>query len=196
MNFLAHAYLSFGDADLVTGNIISDFVKGKAQYEYPPEIQNGIRLHRAIDAFTDAHAATKEAANFFKTPYRLYSGAIVDIVYDHFLARDETIFPAETLLRFSHDVYAMLEARAAYLPPVFARVFLFMKAENWLWNYRTNDGIHRSLRGLARRATYLTEGETAFALLEQHYDSLENCYQNFIPDVKTFAKQQIAASQR
>jgi acyl carrier protein phosphodiesterase len=196
MNFLAHAYLSFGNEAIVTGNIISDFVKGKAQYEYPPEIQQGIRLHRAIDAFTDAHAATKEAMDFFKAPYRLYSGAIVDILYDHFLACDETIFPDEQLLSFSQEVYAMLEARAAYLPPLFAHVFGYMKSENWLWNYRTEAGIHRSLKGLARRAAYLTEGETAFALFQQHYTDLEACYRNFMTDVKTFTKQQIMAPQR
>src|SRR4051812_26110944 len=83
MNFLAHAYLSFGRADILTGNLISDFVKGKAQYTYPEQIQKGIRLHRAIDTFTDTHDATKEAMHFFKTPYRLYSGPIVDILYDH-----------------------------------------------------------------------------------------------------------------
>ena len=196
MNFLAHAFLSFGDAEILTGNVISDFVKGKAQYTYPLPIQQGIRLHRAIDTFTDAHAATKEAVNFFKTPYRLYSGAIVDIVYDHFLARDKTAFPDETLLSFSLDVYRMLEQQAAHLPPHFAQVFLYMKKENWLWNYRTEEGILRSLRGLARRATYLTEGDTAFQLFLEHYQGLEACYQNFIPDVKSFTKQQIAASRR
>lgn len=191
MNFLAHAFLSFGDEEILTGNIISDFVKGKAQYTYPERIQKGIRLHRAIDAFTDAHPATKEACNFFKTPYRLYSGPIVDVVYDHFLANDKTSFPDDTLLPFSQTVYHMLERQAACLPPLFARIFIVMKAENWLWNYRTRAGIQRSLRGLASRATYLTEGETAYQLLQQHYTALEQCYQDFITDVKNFAKQQI-----
>lgn len=196
MNFLAHAYLSFGDEGLLTGNLISDFIKGKAQYAYPEQIQKGIKLHRAIDAFTDAHDATKEAANFFKTPYRLYSGPIVDILYDHFLASDQTIFPDETLRSFSEEVYRTLEKQAAHLPPVFARVFAYMKAENWLWNYRTHEGIRRSLNGLARRATYLTETETAFYFFQQHYEALEGCYKNFIADVKPFAKQQIAAPVR
>lgn len=196
MNFLAHACLSFGDEGLLTGNLISDFVKGKAQYNYPEPIQNGIRLHRAIDAFTDAHEATKEAATFFKTPYRLYSGAIVDVLYDHFLATDHVVFPGDALLHFSHEVYRMLEAQAAHLPPPFARVFTYMKAENWLWNYRTPQGIRQSLNGLARRAAYLTEGETAFALFQQHYPALEICYARFMPDVKAFAKQQIALLRR
>ena len=196
MNFLAHAYLSFNDEALLTGNLISDFIKGAAQYQYPPEVQAGIRLHRAIDAFMDTHAATKEAARFFKIPYRLYSGPIIDILYDHFLALDATIFPDDSLRSFSQEVYTVLEARLAFLPAPFARVFSYMKAEDWLLNYRTEDGIRRSLRGLARRATYLTESDTAFTLFQQHYTELELCYRTFIPDVKAFAKQQIASLRR
>lgn len=196
MNFLAHAFLSFGREGLLTGNLISDFVKGKAQYDYPQIIQDGIRLHRAIDAFTDAHEATKEAAHFFKTPYRLYSGPIIDILYDHFLANDKTIFPDESLLLFSNSVYGSLEKEAAWLPPVFARIFLYMKEENWLWNYRTQEGMARSLNGLVRRAAYISDSYTAFRLFHEHYAELQTCYDHFFPDVKNFAKQQIAALDR
>lgn len=196
MNFLAHAYLSFGEAEILTGNLISDFVKGKAQYTYPEEIQKGIRLHRAIDTFTDTHEATKAAMHFFKTPYRLYSGPIIDIIYDHFLATDTTIFPHQSLLPFTHNVYQTLENNAAHLPPSFARMLPYMKTENWLWNYRTQEGIARSLRGLVRRATYLNDSETALQLFQQHYTGLKQCYQGFIEDVKTFAKQQIQSLER
>ncbi len=191
MNFLAHAYLSYGHAGLLTGNLISDFVKGAAQYRYPLPIQQGIRLHRAIDAFTDAHPATRAATHFFKTPYRLYSGPIVDILYDHFLATDKSIFPNDTLLSFSHNVYNMLESDAVNLPANFARMFGYMKVDNWLWNYRKPEGIKHSLQSLRRRATYLTESETAFSIFQTQYSELKQCYQSFIPDVKTFAKQQI-----
>jgi len=196
MNFLAHAYLSFGRAEILTGNLISDFVKGKAQYMYPEQIQNGIRLHRAIDTFTDTHDATKEAMHFFKTPYRLYSGPIIDILYDHFLATDTSIFPGDSLLSFSNGVYSMLEENAAHLPPTFARMFIYMKTENWLWNYRTPQGIARSLHGLVRRATYLTESDTAFQLFQKHYAELKMCYARFIEDVKIVAKQQILILER
>lgn len=191
MNFLAHAYLSFNQEHLLVGNLISDFVKGKAQYTYPPAIQTGIRLHRAIDAFTDAHHATKNAMHFFKMPYRLYSGPIVDILYDYYLANDTSIFPGETLFPFSNHVYEVLEKNAAILPPAFARVFTYMKQENWLWNYRKPEGMQKSLNGLMRRATYITDSDTAYKLFLQHHEALGNCYRYFISDVKSFAKQQM-----
>ena len=88
MNYLAHAYLSFNEPGILTGNMISDFVKGRKKFDYPPQIKKGIELHHAIDEFTDNHPATKQAKEFFRSDYRLYSGAFVDIVYDHFLAND------------------------------------------------------------------------------------------------------------
>ena len=86
MNYLAHAYLSFGDPDILAGNMISDFVKGKKKFEYPDRVQMGITLHRKIDEYTDAHPATHQAIKFLKDAAGPYAGAFVDIVYDHFLA--------------------------------------------------------------------------------------------------------------
>jgi acyl carrier protein phosphodiesterase len=100
MNYLAHAYLSFDDEEILTGNIISDFVKGKKKFDYPSRIQAGINLHRIIDNFTDQHEATREAKEFLRPHYRLYSGAFVDVVYDHFLANDKTVFSNSTELEY------------------------------------------------------------------------------------------------
>src|SRR6202008_4422095 len=100
MNFLAHAYLSFDQPEILVGNMISDFVKGKKKFDYPANIQKGIALHRFIDSFTDEHEATKEAKEVFRPAYRLYSGAFVDVVYDHFLATDENEFTEDSLLSF------------------------------------------------------------------------------------------------
>ncbi|HVZ26147.1 MAG TPA: hypothetical protein VG842_08840, partial [Sediminibacterium sp.] len=88
MNYLAHAYLSFRQPEILVGNMISDFVKGKKQFMYPANIQKGIRLHRAIDAFTDTHPATREAKKILEPAAGRYAAAFMDIVYDHFLAND------------------------------------------------------------------------------------------------------------
>ena len=187
MNYLAHAYLSFEDKDVLAGNIISDFVKGKKQFDYPSRIHAGIRLHRLIDDFTDQHAATREAKEYFRPDYRLYSGAFIDVVYDHFLATDETEFTDSSLLAFSTQVYDSLELNRKWLPDRFAGMFPFMRSQNWLFNYRTIWGIERSFNGIARRATYLHESDKAFGLFTKHYQPLQHCYRHFWKDLKPYA---------
>lgn len=188
MNYLAHAYLSFGKPGIVTGNLISDFVKGKKKYGYPEKIFNGIELHRRIDEFTDSHEATSEAKVFFKPVYRLYAGAFVDVVYDHFLANDRNEFPAERdLFSFTQTVFSMVDADSDYLPERFALIFPFMKSQNWLYNYRLTDGINKSFHGLVRRALYMEDANPAFRIFNENYDQLRICYERFFPHVKSFA---------
>src|SRR5687767_11886975 len=119
MNYLAHAYLSFGDPAILAGNIFSDFIKGKKRYEFPQRIQEGIALHRSIDEFTDRHEATAKAKEFFRPVYRLYAAPFTDIVYDHFLATDKKIFPDNSLKTFSQDTYKLLEQSRADFPENF-----------------------------------------------------------------------------
>lgn len=187
MNYLAHAYLSFNHPQVLVGNLISDFVKGKKKWNYPPGVQSGIDLHRSIDAFTDTHSATKEAKMVFHSAYRLYSGAFVDIVYDHFLATDEQEFSETSLLEFSTRVYDTLEKNISVVPDSFAGMFLFMKKQNWLFHYRTIPGIEKSFGGLVRRAAYISESETACRLFESHYQLLRDCYRQFWKELKPFA---------
>jgi acyl carrier protein phosphodiesterase len=187
LNYLAHAYLSFNDPEILVGNLISDFVKGKKKFDYPPGIQSGIALHRKIDAFTDDHPVTKNAKEFFRADYRLYSGAILDVVYDHFLANDPEEFTEQSLLAFSQKTYGVLERNENFLPPRFAMMFPYMKTQNWLFNYRTRWGTAKSLGGLVRRAAYLTESDTAFRIFEEHYQLLQDHYRQFWADLKSFA---------
>jgi len=187
MNYLAHAYLSFNHEEILVGNLISDFVKGKNKFNYPEGIQQGITLHRAIDTFTDSHEATKLAKNIFRPAYRLYSGAFVDVVYDHFLATDPNEFNEETLKSFSENVYDVLDNHINYLPERFGRMFPYMKLQNWLFNYHTRWGTEASFGGLVKRARYIRESETAASLFEEHYKTLLECYKVFFPDLKSFA---------
>jgi acyl carrier protein phosphodiesterase len=188
MNYLAHAYLSFDDPQILVGNLISDFVKGKKKFEYEERIQKGIILHRQIDTFTDQHEATKHAKNFFRPSYRLYSGAFVDVVYDHFLAIDENEFSENSLLEFSKNTYETVNQFINYLPPDFLGMFPYMKMQNWLFNYRTKWGTEKSFGGLVRRASYLDESDTAAAVFHENYHQLQQCYNAFFPDLKIFAR--------
>jgi acyl carrier protein phosphodiesterase len=190
LNYLAHAWLSFNEPEILVGNLISDFVKGKKKFDYPKVIQQGIMLHRSIDTFTDTHAATKEAKEIFRPFYRLYSGAFIDVLYDHFLALDENEFSERSLYEFSINVYNTIDKNHQWLPEKFATMFPYMKSYNWLFNYRTLLGTKKSLGGVVRRAAYLTESDTAAALFEKHYQPLQQCYRQFWKDAKPFAKSQ------
>ncbi len=193
MNYLAHAYLSFGDPGILVGNMISDFVKGKKQFDYPTIVQKGIRLHRAIDTFTDQHLSTKKAKEFFKPAVGPYAGAFMDVVYDHFLALDTEQFSESSLKSFSKKVYAQLADRESILPERFARILPYMGSQDWLYNYRFPEGIEKSFGGLVRRAQYLTESTPAFNLFTQHYAELQKHYNEFFPEIKEFASSQFAA---
>jgi len=187
MNYLAHAYLSFNNDEILTGNMISDFVKGKKRYDFPPGIQTGISLHREIDRFTDDHPAIKAAKEIFRPAYRLYSGAIIDVIFDHYLAKDELLFREPGLESFTNKTYEKLELYSNHFPEKFAVIFPYMKNQNWLLNYREDWGIAKSLGGLVRRANYMKESETALKLFMENYTSLADHFNSFFPDVKSLA---------
>jgi len=188
MNFLAHALLSFDDEDFLTGNMISDFVKGKKKLDYPLSIQKGIQLHRAIDEFTDFHPVTAKAKEFFRNDYRLYSGPFVDIIYDHFLALDDKQFlKNKGIKNFTVSTYHKLHNNESYFPERFQKMFPYMESQNWLYGYRFKGGIRKSFGGLVHRAAYMDESETAFEIFNKNYDRLAEYYSAFFPDLKEFA---------
>ena len=188
MNLLAHAFLSFEDPGILTGNMISDFVKGKKKFDYPVSIQKGIHLHRMIDQFTDFHPATAKAKELFRPQYRLYSGAFIDVVYDHFLANDKKQFDKfGGLKNFTQQSYRLLEDNFFYFPTTFQSMFPYMKSQDWLYEYRLKEGIKKGFNGLVRRAEYLYESEIAFKIFNENYDELEQSYHDFFPELKEFS---------
>jgi acyl carrier protein phosphodiesterase len=187
MNYLAHAWLSFYQPEILVGNMISDFVKGKKKFDFPEGIQKGIMLHRSIDTFTDEHEATRKAKQFFKPAVGLYAGAFADVAYDHFLANDINEFSPERLYEFSLYAYKTLDQYHTVLPETFAYLLPYMKKDNWLYNYRTLHGIEKSFAGLTRRAKYLDNNNVGFEYFQKNYDALADCYSAFFPDVKAFA---------
>lgn len=183
MNFLGHASFSPPNPGVLTGNMISDFVKGRQQYSYPPDMQRGILLHRAIDTYIDAHPAAKAAREPFRAAYRLYAGPMVDVAFDYFVANDPLLFPTdESLLLFSTRTYAALQTQQAWMPERFAGMFVYMQAQNWLYNYRFDAGMRQSFGGLVRRAAYLQDAETAYLIFMAEKPFLQDCYQTFMAD--------------
>ncbi len=193
MNYLGHAYLSFGNPDILAGNMIGDFVKGKiAVSKYPEGMQKGIMLHRAIDSFADSHPATLRAKLLFREDYGLYSGAILDTLYDHFLASDPKYFGSTSdLMNFSKKTYESLEMYMPYFPDKFKAMLPYMKEQNWLFNYKSLKGIERSLYGLERRAKYIPPIGKAYTIFISGYYHLNQCYYDFIHDMVKFVRDKV-----
>jgi acyl carrier protein phosphodiesterase len=173
--------------------MISDFVKGKAKFQYSAAIQLGIQLHRDIDSFTDNHATTKEAKKVFTPLVRLYAGAFVDVVYDHFLANDISCFKDATALQnFVQKTYTVLQNNEQVLPYKFQQMLPYMQQQNWLYNYQFQWGIEKSFMGVVKRANYLNSSDTCFKAFIKNYSFLNNCYNTFIQDLKVYAATQLA----
>lgn len=191
MNYLAHAYLSFGHEELLAGNMMSDFVKGSKRYDYPNQIQKGITLHRMIDDFTDTHNSTKAIKQFFKKEYGLYAAVFTDVVYDYFLANDINEFQHESSLReFVSCTFDQLNRQYNQLEPKFQLVFMNMKQHNWLFNYREKWGIEKSFAGLGRRAKYMNNTDKAFQIFTENIENIRPFYETFFPEIKEYAHEQ------
>ncbi len=186
MNFLAHAYLSFEDPSLIVGNLIADMVKGKRIEQLPSDIQQGIYLHRQIDTFTDRHPVVKEAKLFFEESAGRYGGSFLDISFDHFLAKSDKFMPENGWEQFAEMCYGAIEDKSGSLPSSFISMFMYMKSENWLLNYRYKWLIEKSFLRLQNRASYLSEDAPVYQSFVDHYDEIGRAFDAFFPDLVDF----------
>lgn len=189
MNFLAHLYLSGDDQKIMIGNFIADFVKGRiALNQFEPEIIRGIELHRAIDEFTDSHPVVTISKDRLRPKYRHYSGVIVDVFYDHFLARNWSTYHPDLLPNFANKAYGIIQSFDSILPQDVKYMMPYMIKGNWLVNYSKLEGIHRALSGMASRTPYESKMEEAVADLELHYSDFEHEFKLFFPELKSFCE--------
>lgn len=194
MNFLSHLYLSGNSEELLLGNYIADSVKGKGIENYPPGIQEGIRLHRKIDAFTDTHPVVEESKIRLRPAYRKYSPVIVDIYYDHFLAANWKRYSQQDLSEFSENVYAILDKHQAFLPEKSKAFTFYMKQHKLLEAYGKLSGIEQVLAGMARRTPFVSNMEYASRELADYYDLFEQEFHRFFPELIQFVNAEIQIS--
>lgn len=186
MNFLAHLYLSPDNPEVKLGNFIADAIKGKAFNNYAEDIQRGIILHRAIDTFTDEHPVFIESAARLRLKYRMYSRVIVDIYYDHFLARLWNNYSDKDLVKFAADAYVTLVKHYQIIPPRYKRILPFMIAQNWLVGYASFWSLEKVFKGMARRTGYKSGMENSVTDLKKNYSQFENEFRRFFPDMIEF----------
>lgn len=191
MNYLAHIYLSGDDEELKIGNCIADSVKGKQFINYPPGVQKGIILHRAIDTYTDAHPTVRKSTHRLFTNYSHYSSVIVDIYYDHFLASNWEDYSNIPLKDYVKNFYVLLQKNKAILPRRVKHFLPIMVEANWLLNYASLDGIGKILWQMNHRTGKRSKMDQAVEDLKIHYSLFENEFKSFFEDLEAFTKEHL-----
>lgn len=191
MNFLAHIYLSGNDEGLIIGNFIADSIKGSKYTAYPLSIQRGILLHRAIDFFTDSHPIVRASTKRLHKHHSHYSGVIVDMFYDHFLAKNWKDYSEEPLETYISSFYEMIQFNYEILPARVQRMIPHMVSNNWLLSYRTMDGIAHILWQMNQRAKGKAKMDLAILDLEMHYDTFEKEFTHFFVELIDFTQNKL-----
>lgn len=179
MNYLAHSILSFTNGQLV-GNMIADFIKNNERENFPSEIQEGIKLHRAIDTFTDSHPSVSEAKKLFSPLVRLYSGAFVDVAFDYFVAH---LYTEQELKLKSRRTYDILWENEKWLPDHYKKMLVRMEKDDWLTNYREDNGIKFSMQNVLHKAKYLDTNLAVFDVFMNNKAELKIYFDKFYPDL-------------
>ena len=187
MNFLFHLYLSGTDPDIITGNLMGDFVKGRIGEEYPEKLRAGMMLHRHIDSFAQDQELFRRSRQRIDRKYGLWRGVLVDLYYDHFLASEWERYSEVPLSTYLREVRRVVEVRYQFLPERMQGV-LPMLFEEWLPSYCEVNGIGRVLERMARRVRRANPLAGAECELVRNYAELREDFREFLPLVREFAK--------
>ena len=187
MNYLAHLYLSEPTEDAWLGSLLGDFVKGPLDERYGEEVTRAISLHRKIDTFTDAHPVVLHSKSRISPQRRRYAGIMIDMFYDHFLAKYWSEFHDEPLAVFTARIYSMLGRRHAILPDRLQRIAPFMTRGDWLGSYADVGSIHTALDRMGQRLTRENRLLNSAEELVENYAGLEADFRAFLPDLRAFA---------
>ena len=187
MNYLAHFFLSGDDLEVKIGNFLGDFVKGSPK-TYSIGVLKGIELHREIDRYTDSHPVTIRAKKRLYEKYRHYSSVIIDIFYDHFLAKDWHLYSSHTLSEFADSCYIILNQNIELLPEKARYVLPYMKSGNWLVEYGNMNGMKKTLTGMSKRASFNSKMNLAVHDLEENYQEFQSDFDEFFPDIQEHCK--------
>ena len=183
MNYLAHAFLSNNNNDLLVGNFIADHIRGNDFSAYPEKVIEGIQLHRRIDTFTDAHPEFKKSKRVFYEGFEKYSGVLVDIYFDYFLAKNFSHYSALPLEIFSKNVYKVYTEHHYILPINSSRFLEYVIKNNIYKEYSSLQGIQTVLNHLSHRIKHNVQLDDSIILFKKNENVLEEHFNLFFRDV-------------
>ena len=188
MNFLAHIYLAGTNEGLIIGNFIADMVKGKSYLNYDEPLQKGILMHRQIDSFTDNHPVFRKTKRRILKEQGPYSGVVVDMLYDHFLAAEWSRFSDEELDAFVCRNYKLMIKNYRKLPERAQYILPFMVRQNWLANYAKLDALTLIFDRMDKRTDYRSGMKTSVKTLQKYYPEIKQDFLAFMPDLIHFVE--------
>lgn len=192
MNFLAHIYLSGNNELIKIGNFIADGIRGHDYEQFPIDVQKGILIHRAIDTFTDAHPIFRQSKHRLHEAYGHYSGVIMDIFYDHFLAKNWARYSGEKLEDYAERFYQSLRDNYDWLNPKTQAMMPSMIGRNWLTSYATIEGIGMILFQMDHRTKNRVSMQNAVKELKQYYTEFESEFTTFFEELRAHVQQKMA----
>ncbi|MDJ0741588.1 MAG: ACP phosphodiesterase [Gammaproteobacteria bacterium] len=192
MNYLAHLLLSDPDPESLVGSLMGDFVKGRVDAALPPALRRAIILHRRIDSYTDAHAGVRRSRCRVSPAYRRYAGILVDLFYDHVLARRWSDYADVPLEVFARRVHAALRRHHADLPARMQHSMAYLVGNDLLLSYRGVAGIGRALHGIERRLKRPSGLGAAVAELQRDYAGFADDFALFFPQLQAYVDGQRA----
>ncbi len=187
MNFLAHIYLSGNNDFIKIGNFMADGIRGNNYLKFPEEVRKGILLHRQIDTFTDSHLVYRKSKHRLHEKYGHYSGVIMDILYDHFLAKNWKIYSDEKLGDFVANFYKSLEINYEILTEKTKSIMPYMINQDWLTSYATIAGIEKILFQMDYRTKHRANMQEAIVELQEFYIEFEEEFTAFFDELRLFS---------
>jgi acyl carrier protein phosphodiesterase len=188
MNYLAHLYLAGNDAEALIGSLMGDFIKGRVDPDLPPVLRQAILQHRRIDSFTDAHPIVRRSKQRVTNEFRRYAGILIDVFYDHFLAREWSQYSDVSLEAFTDRVYELVGRHRETLPPRMQRSMHYMVRYDLLKSYRSVDGIAQALRGIETRLRRPSRLGDAVVELENTGVRFQRDFSEFFPQLIEFVE--------
>ena len=183
MNYLAHLFLSGDDEQTMVGNFIGDYIKGKDLNRFPDNIRKGITMHRQIDVFTDTHPKFREAKTYFRPEFGLYSGIIIDFLYDHFLAKNWNAYSDFTLRNFTKRSHAVLLKNFRHLPARVQGFLPFLIQNRRLESYASVTGIVEALKIMSKYTSLPAKADFVLREIEANYPFFEYNFKTFMFDM-------------
>lgn len=190
MNYLAHQFLSFHNHDLMIGNFIADSIQGNRFEGLTDDTIKGIMLHRKIDSFTDSHPVYLTSKHRFSKDFGKYSGVLMDMIYDHYLAKNFNNYSKITLQEFCNQTYSILNQHLTIFPEPAKRFHSYMIEHNVLFNYSTLQGLETVLTHLNHRIRHRYQLQHSLTHIKEQTDEIEEEFFIFFDDLHRFCLDQ------